>query len=64
MGIGMYGALGDTKAFRIVRSRQEHYLGPILMHHLSDHWMMHTQMAIGLTSASDNLVRVNFEYEF
>jgi hypothetical protein len=64
VGVEMYGALGDTKAFRVVRSRQEHYLGPILMHHLSEHWMMHSQLAIGLTSVSDNLVRVNFGYEF
>jgi hypothetical protein len=64
VGLEMYGALGDTKAFRIAPARQEHYLGPILMYHHSKRWMMHTQLAIGLTQASDNLVRTSFGFEF
>ena len=66
MGVGLelYGALGDTQSFGFTPSRQEHYLGPILMYHFSQHWMFHTQLAIGLSKTSDNLVRLNFGYEF
>ncbi|HLG18847.1 MAG TPA: heavy metal-binding domain-containing protein [Bdellovibrionota bacterium] len=64
IGLELYGALGDTKSFGLAASRQEHYLGPILMYHFADHWMFHTQLAIGLTKASDNLVRLNFGYQF
>lgn len=64
VGLEMYGALGDTRAFGLTPARQEHYLGPILMHHLSRRFMMHQQLAIGLSKASDNLVRLNFGYDF
>lgn len=64
LGIELYGGLGDSKAFGLRPSRQEHYLGPILMYHLSSRSMFHTQLAIGLTKASDNLVRLNFGCEF
>jgi len=64
LGIELYGALGDTKAFGLSASRQEHYLGPILVYHISSQWMVHTQLAIGLTKASDNLVRLNLGFEF
>lgn len=64
LGIELYGGLGDSKAFGLRPARQEHYLGPILMYHLSSRWMFHTQLAIGLTKASDNLARLNFGYEF
>ena len=63
-GVELYGALGDSKSFGIEPSRQEHYLGPIFMYHIDEHWMFHTQLAIGLSKASDNLVRLNFGYEF
>lgn len=64
LGLEMYGALGDTKSFSLNPKRQEHYLGPIIMYHINKHWMTHAQLAIGLSKASDNLVRVNFGYEF
>lgn len=64
LGLEMYGALGDTKSFGLNPKRQEHYLGPIIMYHINKHWMTHAQLAIGLSKASDNLVRVNFGYEF
>lgn len=64
VGLELYGALGDTRSFGLVPSRQEHYLGPTFMYHIDNHWMMHTQLAIGLSRASDNLVRLNFGYEF
>lgn len=64
VGLEAYGALGDVKSFGLVPARQEHYLGPILMYHITNRLMMHTQLAIGLTRASDNLVRLNFGYDF
>ena len=64
VGIELYGALGDTKSFGLAPSRQEHYLGPILMYHLTSRLMMHAQLAFGLSKASDNLVRLNFGYDF
>ncbi len=64
IGLELYGALGDTKDFALWPSRQEHYLGPILTYHLDGHWMIHTQLAIGLSESSDNLVRFTIGYEF
>ena len=64
LGLEMYGALGDTKSFGLKPKRQEHYLGPIFMYHFNKHWMTHAQLAIGLSKASDNLVRVNMGYKF
>jgi hypothetical protein len=63
-GVELFGGLGDTKAFSIDPSRQEHYLGPIFMYHINSHWMFHAQLAIGLTMMSDQLTRLNFGYEF
>ena len=63
-GLELYGALGDSKSFGLIPSRQEHYIGPIFMYHINEHWMFHTQLAIGLSKASDNLVRLNVGYEF
>ncbi len=63
VGLELYGALGDTRTFGLSPARQEHYLGPVLMRHLTSRLMMHAQLAIGLTRASDNLVRVNFGYD-
>lgn len=63
-GIEFYGAVGDSQKFDVRPSRQEHYLGPIFMYHLSSNVMTHVQLAIGLSRASDNLVRFNVGYEF
>lgn len=66
MGVGLeiFGGLGDTRRFGIQPSRQEHYVGPILVYHINGHWMAHAQLANGLSHASDNLVRLNLGYEF
>jgi hypothetical protein len=64
VGLEMFGALGDTRSFGLSPARQEHYLGPIGMVHLTSRWMMHAQVAIGLTESSDQLVRFNLGYEF
>jgi hypothetical protein len=64
VGIEFYGGLGDTKSFGLSASRQEHYFGPILVFHATKKLMLHAQLAIGLTEASDNLVRFNIGYEF
>src|SRR3990167_8815915 len=64
LGIELFGALGDTRDFDLRPSRQEHYLGPILVYHITPNLMFHTQLAIGLSDASDDIVRLNFGYEF
>jgi hypothetical protein len=64
LGLELYGALGDTRVFGLRGNLQEHYLGPIMMVHITPRLMVHTQLAIGLTQASDELVRVNVGYEF
>jgi hypothetical protein len=34
------------------------------MYHISPRWMVHAQLAKGLTRASDDLLRLNIGYEF
>lgn len=63
-GVELFGALGDSKRFGLDPSRQEHYLGPILMYHVDAHLMVHTQLGLGLSRASDQLARLNVGYEF
>jgi len=64
LGLEAFGGLGDTKAFGVHPSLQEHYLGVIAMYHFTPRLMMHAQLAKGLTSASDDLLRLNVGYEF
>ena len=64
LGVKFFGAVGDSKKFDLRPSRQEHYLGPILVYHISPRIMTHFQLGIGLSRASDNLVRFNVGYEF
>ena len=64
VGLEMYGALGDTKSFALKPSRQQHYLAPIFSVHFAEHCQFQTQLALGLTKASDDLVRTMFAYEF
>ena len=64
VGLELFGGLGDSRAFGISGNAQEHYLGPVFMVHLTSHLMVHAQLAIGLTPASDDLVRLNVAYEF
>lgn len=64
LGFEFFGALGDTLAFALDPSRQEHYFQPSIMLHWGNHAMITTGFAIGLSKASDNLTRLNFGYEF
>ncbi len=64
IGIELYGGLGDTRAFGLRPSRQEHYLQPDVMLHLGEHAMLHVGLGIGLSKASDNLVRTALAIEF
>lgn len=64
LGLEMYGGLGDIKAFGLSFPRQEHYLAPIIMYHITDKLMVHAQLAIGLSTASDHLVRLAVGYDF
>ncbi len=64
VGLELYGGLGDTRRLALEPSRQEHYLQPIMMFHLSDRVMFHLGLAIGLSKASDNLVRTALAIEF
>ena len=63
-GLELFGALGDTRVFGLAPSRQEHYLAPVVVWHATPRWMVHGQIAKGLTRASDTLFRVNVAYEF
>ena len=64
LGLELFGGLGDTRSFGLVPSRQEHYLAPVLVWHATPRWMVHAQIAKGLTRVSDDLFRVNVAYEF
>lgn len=64
VGLELYGGLGDTRRFGLEPTRQEHYLEPIMMFHLHDRVMLHVGLAIGLSKASDNLVRTALAIEF
>ena len=63
-GVEFDGALGDTRAFGIVPSRQEHYVVPNIMFHTGKHTMCQLAVFIGLTGASDNLLRANWMWHF
>ena len=60
----LIGAMGDTKSFGFVPSRQEHYAQPSIMFHIGKNVMLNIGFAIGLTRSSDNLVRANVGVEF
>lgn len=52
------GGLGDDKQLGIIPWRQEHYFQPGIMLHLPSGFMFSTGFAIGLTDASDDIVRI------
>ena len=54
----LLGGLGDNKQFGIIPWRQEHYFQPGIMLHLPNGLMLSTAFAIGLTDASDDMVRI------
>ncbi|ODU23927.1 MAG: hypothetical protein ABS95_02725 [Verrucomicrobia bacterium SCN 57-15] len=64
IGVELYGGVGDTRRLDFDPSRQEHYLQPDIMLHLNEHMMLHLGFAIGLSKASDNLVRTALAIEF
>jgi hypothetical protein len=64
LGLEWYGALGDTRRMDFDPARQEHYLQPVLMLHLSENVMFHLGIAIGLSAASDDMVRTGVAIEF
>ena len=64
LGVEMYGGLGDTQRFALAPREQEHYLAPFAVYHVTSRWMVHAQLAKGLTRASDDLLRFNIGYEF
>ncbi|MBI4929577.1 MAG: hypothetical protein HY841_02355 [Bacteroidetes bacterium] len=54
----LLGGLGDDQQMGIIPWRQEHYFQPGIMLHLPNGLMLSTAFAIGLTDASDDLVRI------
>lgn len=58
------GALGDTKKFDIQPSRQEHYFQPSMMFHVGKNSMFTVGFGIGLTKASDNIIRTSWGWMF
>ncbi len=64
LGVELYGALGDARRFGLTASRQEHYVQPAVMFHLNEHVMLHIGVAMGLTKASDDLLRTAVAIEF
>src|SRR3990172_1688484 len=54
----MLGGIGDNKQMGIIPWRQEHYFQPGIMLHLPNGIMLSTGFAIGLSDASDDLVRI------
>lgn len=52
------GGIGDNKQIGIIPWRQEHYFQPGIMLHLPNGLMLSTAFAIGLSDASDDLVRI------
>lgn len=59
-----FGALGDTNKFDLRPSRQEHYFQPSVMFHVGKNSMLSTGVAIGLTNASDNIIRLMYGWMF
>ncbi len=58
------GALGDTKKFDIQPSRQEHYFQPSITFHVGKNSMLNAGFGIGLSKASDNMVRLSWGWMF
>ena len=56
----LYGALGDTLAFGLTPARQEHYFQPSITFDLGQSSMLSLGFGIGLTDASDQLIRLNW----
>lgn len=59
-----FGALGDTNKFDLRPARQEHYFQPSVMFHVSENSMLNIGVGIGLSHASDNLIRLMYGWMF
>ncbi len=64
LGFEFLGGLGDTKKFDLRPSRQEHYFQPSVMFHIGKNSMLNLGFGIGLTKASDNIVRTSWGWMF
>lgn len=60
----LFGALGDTNKFDLRPSRQEHYFQPSVMFHVGENSMFSIGAGIGLTHASDNMIRLMYGWMF
>jgi len=58
------GALGDARNMGIIPYRQEHYFQPSIMLHMAKGNMLGVGFALGLTDASDDLMRLMWMKEF
>ena len=56
----LFGGLGDTLAFGLTPSRQEHYFQPSITFDVGQSQMLSLGFGIGLTDASDQLIRLNW----
>ncbi len=59
-----FGALGDTNKFDLRPSRQEHYFQPSVMFHVGENSMFSIGAGIGLSHASDNMLRLMYGWMF
>ncbi|MBI2437238.1 MAG: hypothetical protein HYV36_00280 [Lentisphaerae bacterium] len=55
-----FGALGDTLAFGLTPARQEHYFQPSITFDVGQSQMLTLGFGIGLTKASDQLIRLSW----
>ena len=60
----LYGALGDNLSFGLNPSRQEHYFQPSITFDMGQSQMLTFAFGIGLTGASDQLIRLNLGMMF
>lgn len=65
IGIEAYGGLGNDRKLDFSPSRQEHYLGPIVMFHLGSERMLHLSVVKGMSKSSDPLlIRFALGFDF
>lgn len=64
IGFEFFGALGDDRRFGIWPSRQEHYFQPSITLHFGRHSMASIGYGLGLSNASDDLMRINWGWKF
>lgn len=62
IGVELYGGLGNNHAFGGPIRMQQHYIQPTVMFHQRN-MMIHLGAAFGLTSVSDDLIRLGMGFE-